>query len=45
MDDAARDELVRRIKATHPEWDLSILTEVRVDPKAAEVDQNDGATG
>lgn len=45
MDDAVGDQLVRRIKAIHPEWDLSFLTESRVDPRASEVDRNDGAAG
>lgn len=45
MENAIGDELIRRIKAAHPEWDLSFLTEVGADPKALEIDRDDGAAG
>lgn len=45
MEDAIADELIRRINAARPEWDLSFLTKGGVDPKASEVDRSDGTAG
>lgn len=45
MDDTVGDEFIRRINMVHPEWDLSFLTEVGADPKASEIDRDDGAAG
>lgn len=45
MEDVVVDELIRRINAAHPEWDLSFLIEGGIDPKASKIDRNGGTTG
>lgn len=45
IEDAVGDELIKRINAVHPEWDLSFLTEGGNEFESAEVDPTKGMAG